>query len=148
MIALTLLPLYIHVNKQLAQVNRDLAALHLLYETVHAYLLEGTKENREGVERNGYFYDIYWSERDGEPPEVCVIYENTFGGTARQCETVEQLRFYDGGNAVVFVPVLSVGVSFSSLCDHDSPSRACEGTYPTYGMGVVPQPAEKGSARL
>lgn len=89
MIALALLPMYLHVNKQLEQMNRDLAALHLLYESVHGYLLEGRSENRENVERDGYIFDIHWREHDEGKPEVCVFYENVFGETARQCEKME-----------------------------------------------------------
>lgn len=81
--------MYIHVNKQLVQVKQDTEAIHLLYEAMQGYLVEGFMENHENINRNGCLYDIIWSENDEHTPEVCVRYQNSFKKDVNRCKTIE-----------------------------------------------------------
>lgn len=90
LITLGLIPLYTQVNKQLMQTHQELDATHLLYEAVQGYLIEGVKENREGVERGSCQFTITWSDADDSGEQVCVFFQNPFGETFYKCETIEQ----------------------------------------------------------
>lgn len=89
LITLILIPLYVHVNKQLKQTQQELDAIHLLYEAVQGYLIEGIRENGDGVERGGCQYTIAWSDADESMEEVCVYFQNPFGETVYKCEKIE-----------------------------------------------------------
>ncbi|WP_019154487.1 competence type IV pilus minor pilin ComGE [Robertmurraya massiliosenegalensis] len=88
LISLTLLPLYIHVSKQSLDMNKDITANHVLYESLHRYLLEGDFENGD-IKRENEWFRIFWEKEVNIPVKVCVKYENSFEQEKEKCERLE-----------------------------------------------------------
>lgn len=83
LISTTFLPIYIHMNKQLRQVELDRKATHVLYETLQSFLLEGTASSGLVI-RDRDEFTIEWEDRG-----VCVYYEDSFPLERKKCEILE-----------------------------------------------------------
>ncbi|MDQ0156404.1 hypothetical protein [Robertmurraya andreesenii] len=89
LMTLSLLPLYIHVNKQSIDTQREITATHLMYDVLHVYLMEGIFEDREEVIKNGSYLINWEAGSESRPTRVCISYEDAFKEQQEKCERLE-----------------------------------------------------------
>ncbi|WP_161949669.1 hypothetical protein [Bacillus dakarensis] len=89
LLSLWLLPVYIHVSKQHNQIQQEIEATHVLYETIQDYLLNGNRSNKTIVRSDLDSYTIVWSKEELDSLEVCIQYKNRSGKDIQNCETIQ-----------------------------------------------------------
>ncbi|KAB7670017.1 hypothetical protein [Bacillus sp. B1-b2] len=84
LISMTLIPIFIHVQKQFLKSEEQREINELFYHYLIDQKLEEFSSNESVLEGNGKQYPLTWREKE----EVCVSYEDMFHQDQTICEKV------------------------------------------------------------
>lgn len=82
MIALFLIPAYIHLLKQIEQIDRDLTAYQLLFEYLQEVRMNINQQEDKVLMKKGVEYELIWINEK----EVCLDFEDVFDQKRQICE--------------------------------------------------------------
>lgn len=90
MVGLVLLPMTLKLLQE-AEINRQTnEAIHLLYEELQAFKLEGKPIEDQSIIRNKQSFQIVSMEIEKtSKKKVCVQFESMFKKKVQKCETIE-----------------------------------------------------------
>ncbi|WP_400242352.1 hypothetical protein AB3U99_15535 [Niallia sp. JL1B1071] len=84
LIALTWMPIYVHVLKQLEDSEEGKAVNELFYHYLMEVKLGEAEKGIASIEKEGNIYTILW-EKDNT---VCIQYKNVFQKTKKICDVL------------------------------------------------------------